>query len=247
MPKFSIIGDDDPFIHVAMQAGETIACERNAMVMMEDNLDLVGEMTGGFLSALTRSLANGESFFQQKIRATRGAGDCLLAPALPGAVEILDVGQKQYCLSDDAYVAATEHVELTARTQSIGNALLGGTGGFLLGQTSGHGQVVVSGFGSVFSIDVTPNKPVIIDNGHVVAWDSHLHYELSLRTSQSGGGLGSMLGRAGNLASGLLGNAVNSLTSGEGVVLKFSGAGKVVLCSRNKGAFLSWLSGQRPQ
>ncbi|MDO4436283.1 MAG: TIGR00266 family protein [Cardiobacteriaceae bacterium] len=245
MPNFSIIGENDPFLHVSLQAGESIACESNAMVMMEDNLDLVGEMSGGFLSALTRSLANGESFFQQRIRATRGAGDCLLAPALPGSIEILEVGKQQYFLSDDAYMAASDGVDLTVRTQSIGNALFGGTGGFFIGQTSGAGKIAVSGFGSVFSIEVTPNKPVTIDNGHVVAWDSHLHYELSLRTSQNGGGmLSGMLGRA---ASGLLGNTVNSLTSGEGIVLKFSGAGKIILCSRNKGAFLSWLSGQRPQ
>ena len=39
---------------------------------------------------------------------------------------------------------------------------------------------------------------------------------------------------------GMLGNLVNSVTSGEAVVLKFSGSGKVILCSRNANSFRSW-------
>jgi uncharacterized protein (AIM24 family) len=34
---------------------------------------------------------------------------------------------------------------------------------------------------------------------------------------------------------------VNSATSGEGMVLKFSGRGKVIICSRNRENFASWL------
>jgi uncharacterized protein (AIM24 family) len=75
-------------------------------------------------------------------------------------------------------------------------------------------------------IDVEPGKEIVIDNSHVVAWDSGLRYELSVATKPSGG---------------LLGSLVNSVTSGEGVVLRFSGQGKVLICSRNRDAFVSWL------
>lgn len=54
------------------------------MVMMEGTLDLTGKMTGGLGSALMRRFANGESFFQQHIEATRGNGDCLLSPGVTG-------------------------------------------------------------------------------------------------------------------------------------------------------------------
>jgi uncharacterized protein (TIGR00266 family) len=227
MPVLSIIGEDDPFLHVALQKGESLFCESDSMVMMEDTLDLSGRMQGGLVSALMRRMANGESFFQQHIEAKRGPGDCLLSPQLPGALQILDVGPIQYCISDDAYVAATAGVEVTARLQSLGNALFARTGGFFIGQSSGDGQLVVSGFGSVFSIEVTPGKDVIIDNGHVVAWDSRLSHRISVGTSQSRG---------------LLGNLVHGATSGEGLVLTFSGQGRVILCSRNRGGFIEWLS-----
>ncbi|MGO4379360.1 TIGR00266 family protein [Pseudoduganella sp. RAF53_2] len=226
MTVFTVTGDVDPFLHVSMKQGEKIYCESNAMVMMESALELKGKMTGGLGSALMRTFANGESFFQQHIEAVRGNGDCLLSPTLPGAMQVVDVGARQYMISDGAFVAATGGVDLKVRTQSLGNALFGQSGGFFITETAGSGQLVVSGFGSMSQLDVEPGKEIVIDNAHVVAWDSGLRYELSVAT-RSGGGL--------------LGSLVNSVTSGEGVVLRFSGQGKVLICSRNRDAFTSWL------
>ncbi|MGK5054632.1 TIGR00266 family protein [Janthinobacterium sp. RB2P8] len=231
MPVFSVTGDVDPFLHVSMKQGETIYCESDAMVMMETALDLKGKMTGGLGSAIMRRFANGESFFQQHIEAVRGSGDCLLSPTLPGAIEVVDVGARQYLLNDGAFVAATAGTEMKVRTQNIGNALFAQSGGFFVMETAGTGQVVVSGFGSMFQLDVEPGKDVVIDNSHVVCWDNSLKYEISVTTGggAGGGGIG-----------GFLGNIVNSVTSGEGIVLRFSGAGKVFICSRNRDAFLKW-------
>ena len=232
MPVFSVTGDVDPFLHVSMKQGETIYCESDAMVMMETALDLKGKMTGGLGSAIMRRFANGESFFQQHIEAVRGSGDCLLSPTLPGAIEVVDVGARQYLLNDGAFVAATSGTEMKVRTQSIGNALFAQSGGFFVMETAGTGQVVVSGFGSMFQLDVEPGKDVVIDNSHVVCWDNSLKYEISVTTGGGAGGGGGI--------GGFLGNIVNSVTSGEGIVLRFSGSGKVFICSRNRDAFLKW-------
>jgi uncharacterized protein (TIGR00266 family) len=225
MPVFTVTGDVDPFLHVSLRRGETIYCESDAMVMMEATLDLKGKMKGGLGSALMRTFANGESFFQQHIEAVRGDGDCLLSPTLPGAMQIVDVGKNNYIISDGAFVAASSGVDLKVRTQSVGNALFAGSGGFFVTETSGSGQVAVSGFGSMNVLEVEPGKDIVIDNSHAVCWDSTLKYEISITTGQSGG---------------FLGNLVNSQTSGEGVVLRFSGRGKVYVCSRNRAAFKSW-------
>ena len=102
MPIFTVTGDVDPFLHVSLRKGETIFCESDAMVMMEAPLDLTGSMQGGLVRAAMRRLANGESFFQQRIEAKRGDGDCLLAPNMPGGMQVLDVGARQYRMSDGA-------------------------------------------------------------------------------------------------------------------------------------------------
>ncbi|ALK95831.1 hypothetical protein AB595_23695 [Massilia sp. WF1] len=227
MPKFTVTGDVDPFLHVAMRQGETIYCESDAMVMMESTLDLKGKMKGGLGAALMRTFANGESFFQQHIEASRGDGDCLLSPTLPGAMQVIDCGPgSHYIISDGAFVAASSGVDLKVRTQSLGNALFAQSGGFFVTETTGSGQVVVSGFGSMSMLDVEPGKDAIIDNSHVVAWDSTLRYEVSVTTGTS---------------SGFLGNLINSQTSGEGIVLRFSGRGKIYVCSRNRAAFKAWM------
>lgn len=132
MPTFTVTGDVDPFWHVSLRKGETIFCESDAMVMMEDPVDLTGSMQGGLVRAAMRGLANGESFFLQRIEAKRGDGDCLLSPNMPGGMQVLDVGARQYLMSDGAYVAATERVEVTARMQSLGTAIFGGAAVFSL-------------------------------------------------------------------------------------------------------------------
>jgi uncharacterized protein (TIGR00266 family) len=228
MAHFTVTGDIDPFLHVSLKRGEKIYCEANAMVMMEAPLDLKGKMTGGLGGALMRRLAGGESFFQEHIEAVRGDGDCLLSPTLPGAIEVLDVGDRHYKMTDGAFVAAEHSVELQVRTHGLGSALFGQTGGFFILEASGHGKLAVSGFGSNFVIDVEPGKDVVVDNSHVVAWDSQLHYEITVATNKSGG---------------LLGQLVNSVTSSEGFVLKFSGRGKVVICSRSRDNFSAWVRG----
>jgi uncharacterized protein (AIM24 family) len=121
---------------------------------------------------------------------------------------------------------------MKVRTQSIGNALFAQSGGFFVMETSGTGKVVVSGFGAMFSLDVEPGKDLTIDNAHVVCWGSTLHYEISVTTSSSGGGLGGMFG--------------NLVTSGEGVVLRFSGRGKVHICSRNPASFAALVRKHMP-
>ena len=201
MPIFTVTGDIDPFLHVSLTRGESIYCESDAMVMMEDNLDLSSSVQGGIFQAAMRRFTNGESFFQERIEAKRGDGDCLLSPSLPGAIQILDVGARQYNLSDGAYIAASSGVQITAHMQNVGNALFADSGGFFIGQTSGNGQVAVGGFGSIFLLTVTPDKEIVVDNDHLVAWDSSLNYHIAVSTSRS---------------QGLFGNLVNRVTSGEG-------------------------------
>lgn len=226
MADFEVVGNVDPFLLVRLKPGEKIYSESNAMVSMETNLDLKGEMQGGLLSAMARRFTSGESFFQQSIEAVRGAGETLLAPNLPGDMMVLEVGKQQYRLNDGAFLAAESSVTIQVRRQGIGQALFGGSGGFFVMETSGTGKLAISGFGSLFCLDVKPGADVIVDNAHAVAWDAGLRYELSVSTAKAG----------------FLGRVMNSMTSGEGVVQRFSGDGKVIICSRNQGGFLSWLS-----
>lgn len=228
MAEFNLVGSPEPFLHVRMNQGEAIYCESDAMVMVEQNLEVSGKLRGGVFQAFMRKFTSGESLFQQQIKALKGAGECLLSPNLDGDMQILDVGQRQYILSDGSFVAATEQTVIKAKVQSnIGGALFGGTGGFVVMETSGQGQVCISGSGTLLELEITPEQgEVTIDNGHVAAWDASLNYNIGIPNSGSG----------------FVGNIVNSLTSGEGLVIKFRGHGKVIVCSRNRASYLQWLA-----
>ena len=228
--RFEITGSIDPLLCVSLEKGEKVLAESNAMVAMDGDLSLKGRSRGGIMKSLASKFLNDETFFQQYVEAAKGAGDVLLAPNIPGDIRILDVGQRQYMISDGSFLAATEGVELEVKSQGLGRALLGDSGGFFVMATDGSGQVAVSGFGSVRELEVKDGKTLVVDNGHLVAWDSDLDYELSLNTAHSG----------------LFGKLVNSQITGEGIVLKFRGHGKVIVCSRNKGGFLDWVFANQP-
>lgn len=226
--RFEITGSVDPLLSVTLEKGEKVLAESNAMVAMDGDLSLKGRSRGGIMKSLARKLLNDESFFQQYVEAEKGPGSVLLAPNIPGDIRILDVGEHQYMVSDGAFLAATEEVELEVKSQGLGRAFLGDSGGFFVMTTDGRGQIAVSGFGSVRELEVKEGQSLIVDNGHLVAWDASLDYELSLNTSHSG----------------LFGKLVNSQITGEGIVLKFRGQGKVIVCSRNKGGFIDWIFAQ---
>ena len=76
-------------------------------------------------------------------------------------------------------------------------------------ETSGSGDILINSFGSLITLDVTPDKPLVIDNDHVVAWDAGLNYNIEI-------------------ASGVFG-----FTTGEGLVNRFTGNGQVIIQTRN--------------
>lgn len=229
MTTFTVTEGQDPFLHVALEAGESVFAESDAMVMMDGTLDLTGNMQGGLLSGLARRLVAGESLFTQKIVATRGQGDLLLSQTVPGGLHVFEVGAQEYMLSDGAFVAAETGVDIKVRTQGVGGALFGGSGGLFIMQATGKGKLCVGGFGSLFLLTIQHGQNPVIDNGHVVAWDSRLSYEVTMSTSRQGG---------------MLGNLISSQTSGEGMVMKFSGTGNVLVCSRQRKGFVGWLREQ---
>lgn len=230
MAQFRLCGEMDPMLEVSLDTGEEILAESGAMVTMDACLELKGKAQGGFMGSLKRAVLQGESLFQQHIYATK-AGKVLLAPAIPGSIKLLDVGDKQYRLNDGAFLASDSTVNLETKTQSMSKALFAGSGGFCVMETSGTGKVAVSGFGSLYAMEVTPEKEVIVDNGHVIAWDRNLDYEVTVTTAAS---------------SGFFGKLLNSQTSGEGLVLRFKGSGTVYICSRNQGSFLGWIFMNNP-
>lgn len=209
-----------PFVmlKVRLEMGETIKAESDAMIAMSDTVDVEGKMEGGFFKGIARKLA-GESFFFQTLAARRGPGEALLAHGIPGEIHPINLdGQTNYILQKDGFFAATEGVEISTKMQNLLKGLFSGEGFFIL-KASGVGQLFVSSYGAIHPIDLAEGEEVIIDNGHLVAWPEGMEYKIQKAAA----------------------GWISSLTSGEGLVCRFRGPGRVLIQTRNPGAFGTWV------
>lgn len=207
-------------IRAELQNGESIKAESGAMVSMSNTIDVEGKMEGGLMSGLARKLLTGESLFFQTLKATRGAGDVLLAPATPGDLCIIDLdGSTEYCVQKGGFMAAEESLTLATKAQNLTKGLFSGEG-FFIQKISGRGKLVVSSFGAIHKVELKPGEVRVIDNGHLVAWPSTVTYDLE-KASASGW--------------------FSSITSGEGFVCKFKGPGHVYIQTRNARGFGEWV------
>lgn len=223
--RYQLIGDtDNPLVEISLGNGERVKLENGAMVYMQD-VSLEGALNskskgvGGFLGAIGRSIASGESMFITTAQGTASDSRVGIAPATPGCIRKLEVGQRQFRLNTGAFLACDDTVEYRMVAQkSIGKALFGGTGGFFIMETIGEGDLLVSAFGDMLELHVSADRPLTIDNQHVVAWDTSLDYSI-------------------RAASGTFG-----FMSGEGLVNEFRGDGDVLVQTRNIASLAGVLS-----
>lgn len=203
---------------VWLASGESIVAESGAMVGMTTNVT-VETQSGGIMSGLKR-IFGGESFFRNTFTAQGGQGEVLLATPLCGDMVVLDVGQKQWCVQNSAYVASSPTVGIETKGGGF-KGFFAGAGFFVLG-SSGEGKMLVGAFGALEPIAV--DGSMVIDTGHVVAWDASLSY----RVSKAGSGI------------------ISSFLSGEGLVCSFTGQGMVYLQSRNASEYGTTVGGMLP-
>lgn len=205
-------------LRLELDAQEMLKAEAGAMVAMSDTIDVEGKMEGGIMGGLGRMLT-GEKFFFQKLVAARGAGEVLMAPSIPGDIMALDITPSTpYILQKDGFLAGSDALEISTKMQNLTKGLFSGEGFFVI-NVSGAGTLFVSSFGAIHGIDIPAGKTLIIDNAHLVAWPANVQYNIEKASS----------------------GWISSLTSGEGLVCRFQGPGKVYIQSRNPKGFGGWI------
>jgi uncharacterized protein (TIGR00266 family) len=206
-------------IVVKLDQGESVKAEAGAMVAKSDTVTVEGKMEGGLGKAVKRFMLGGERFFFQTLKAESGPGEVLIAPAIPGDIQLLEMSDGQdYFLQGGAFLAAIGDISIDTKMQKLSQALFSGEGLFVL-HCTGHGTVAASAFGAVYQIVLPAGQDYIVDNGHLVAWSGDTNYTIE------------------KAAKGWL----NTITSGEGLVCRFSGPGRIWLQTRNPQSFGAWI------
>jgi uncharacterized protein (TIGR00266 family) len=196
---------------VLLGTNESVVAESGAMVGMSTNVHIQTQ-SGGLMKGLKR-LFGGESFFRNTFTAQAGPGEVLLAHSLPGDMAVLDMTEHGFFIQSASYVASTPNVDVSSKVGGF-KTFFAGEGVFVLRATAtGPGQVVVGAFGGVQEIPC--DGDLVIDTGHLVAWDAQLQYSVG----KSGSGW------------------IASWLSGEGLVCHFRGQGRVWIQTRNPGEY----------
>lgn len=197
-----------------LNPNESVRAEAGAMVSMTNNVqvDTQGPSqgkggVGGFLKGLGRAMMGGESFFTNTFTAQGGQGHVSLAPSLCGDMVVHELQGDQLVIQGSSYVAAPDSVQIDTQFQGF-KGFFSGESMFFLTAT-GHGPVLCNAFGGIEAIDL--NGEMIVDTGHIVAFSSTISY--AIHKANKG--------------------FISSMLSGEGLVLRMSGQGRLYVQSRN--------------
>jgi uncharacterized protein (TIGR00266 family) len=208
--------------HVQLDANEAIRTESGAMVGMSANLHLESKMQGGLLASLGRAVLAGESLFQSTYTAQGGPGEILLAPSTPGDILGIELNNQAFFVQRGSWLAGTTALNL--ETKFAGMQMIGGEGAFLI-KVSGTGTLLLSSYGAIHKVVLAAGESYIVDSGHIVAFEASVKYEAT------------------KAAKGLL----STVTSGEGLVFRYTGPGEIYLQSRNLQAFVDSITPMLPK
>ena len=207
---------------VDLAADERVQVETGAMVSMSAHVEIETQMKGGLMKAVTRSVLGGETLFVNNFTARGSAGEITLAPSLPGDLHHQTLHGETVYIQSGSFLASSPHIELDAKWGGA-RTFFASEGLFLL-RASGNGDVVISSYGAIHRVEVSPDRPYVIDTGHVVAFSEGVEFEVR----RVGGWKSTML-------------------SGEGLVCEFRGRGHILMQTRSTQAFLSWLAPRLPK
>ena len=205
---------------IKMDTREQLQAETGSMVSMSDSIKMETSTRGGIFGGLRRSVLGGESFFVNTFTAEQ-RGEVTVAPSLPGDIEALELLGETLMVQSGSFLAATMNIEVDSQWGGA-RSFFSKEGLFLL-RCSGRGLLFISSYGAIHRIDLGRGERYTVDNGHMVAFDESIKYDV---------------GRSGGWKTTLLG--------GEGLVCKLEGPGRFFMQTRSEDAFLSWLTPKLP-
>ena len=167
-----------------------------------------------------KRMLSGESLFINEFSAPTADGEIGIAPGCPGDVAHVHLDNQTVYLQNSAFVASSLGVSTDAKWQGMTKGFFSGEKFFLI-KCSGTGDLWFNTFGGIIEIDVSAGY--VVDTGFIVGFTEGLEYQID---------------RVGGLKSLFL--------SGEGLVCRFSGSGKLWIQSRQPFPFVGWADFFRP-
>ena len=220
-------GPSFAWLTLDLEPGEVVTAESGAMVTMTPSLNINTRLNSpaqsGFIGkiialiiAIIRKIIGGETMFVNDFSSHSAGGQIRLAPALCGAIVHRRLEGESIVLTPGSYLASSAGLNIKLKFGGL-QALLSKEGVFFV-EISGTGDLWINAYGGITEVPI--DGSFIVDNGHIVAFDSGLDFQIKT----AGGGL------------------MGFVASGEGFVCEFRGKGSLWIQSRNTVALAGWIT-----
>jgi uncharacterized protein (TIGR00266 family) len=199
-------------IRLKLGPGDTVIAEADAMASMSSTIDIKTQWSGGFSKAVLRRVLGSESMFVN-VFSTESEGELVLTQPFPGDIECIELKGNTMYLQPGAFLACEPGVKLGLGWAGI-RMLIAREGLFRL-KVSGTGKIWFGAYGGIFQREV--NEEYVVDSGHLVAYEPSVGVRI-----------------------GMAGGVFSSFFSGEGLVTKVTGPGRIYMQSRSFGGLAAW-------
>ena len=176
--KYRIEGGSLPVVTLQLDRGESIFTQSGGMSWMSDGIEMDTNLRGGFLKGLGR-MFTGESLFLANYTARADGQQIALASSFPGSILALEIGPgREYICQKNAFLCATQGVELSVEVvPGLGRGFFGGEG-FLLQRLSGRGLAFLEVDGSAIEKELAAGEHIKVDTGNVAVFESRVDYRV---------------------------------------------------------------------
>jgi uncharacterized protein (TIGR00266 family) len=210
--------DSNSVLSVMLQPGYEVNARPGSMVTMQASVQVKGHFKFSLKKIVTGDEMSESTF--------TGPGEVVFAPEIFGDIFPIAISPDQvkpWCIGKGSYLASTRGVTKSSKSQGLKKGFFSGDGLFIH-EVIGNGILFVRSFGAVMEKELRPGEELIVDNGHLVAWNCPYKIE---RIQASGGFL-------------------SGIHTGEGLVCRFQGPGKILIQTRNPEALGEWVAAQVP-
>jgi uncharacterized protein (TIGR00266 family) len=199
-------------IYVKLGPGDQVIAEAGAMASMSSTVDIQTKWSGGFTRAVLKRIFGSESLFVN-VFSTESEGELVITQPFPGDIECIELKGNTLYLQPGAFLACEPGVKLGVGWAGI-RMLVAREGLFRL-KVSGTGKIWFGAYGGIFQREI--GEEYVVDSGHLVAYEPSIKIRI-----------------------GMAGGIFSSFFSGEGLVTKVTGPGRIYMQSRSFGGLAAW-------